>query len=86
MKFEPPESSQCQRPPKHTAWVLVNGLVSGRPLVRVNPFTSRFKDVESGNPCAPPEGLVRGETGTLQLLGANRISAGSHLGRPAFGN
>ena len=28
-------------------------------------------------PCAPPEGLSRGETGTIQLLGANRISAGA---------
>ena len=41
------------------------------------PIHLRFKDVESGNPCAPPEGLSRGETGTLQLLGANRISAGA---------
>ena len=41
------------------------------------PIHLRFKDVESSNPCAPPEGLTRGETGTLQLLGANRISTGA---------
>ena len=41
------------------------------------PIHLKFKDVESVSPCAPPEGLSRGETGTLQLLGANRISAGT---------
>ena len=41
------------------------------------PIHVKFKDVTSDTPCAPPEGLTRGETGTVQLLDGNRVSQGS---------
>ena len=41
------------------------------------PVHLKFQDVEQGNACASPSGLARGETGTLQLLDANRVSQGS---------
>ena len=41
------------------------------------PIHVKFRDVDGDSPCATPEGLVRGETGTVQLLDGNRVSQGT---------
>ena len=49
----------------------------GTTIGATEPIHAKFKDVDQDSPCATPEGLTRGETGTVQLLDANRVSKGT---------